>query len=124
MWWFSTPRPKTCGVVADHAGCRLAGAVEVLARPQALKGEWVLVVKGGERLPDNWIERVVRHAAGRPDGAAARLPDPEAGALDRLLGRSGGAILLSRLALVAAAPASGGHIETMIRRLRPRRMRR
>lgn len=110
--------------VADHAGCRLASAGEVLAAPAALKGEWVLILRSGERLPENWIDRVVRYAGGRSAVAAARLPEPEPGIFDRLFGRSRGGVLASRAALVAAAPASGERIDRLVRALKPRRMRR
>lgn len=108
--------------VADHAGCRLAAMADVLAAPDRLKGEWILIVRSGDRLPDNWIDRVARHAGGRPGAAAARLPVPQAGVFDRLFGRSRGAVLVSRAALAAAAPASGGRIDRLLRALRPRRM--
>ena len=111
--------------VADHAGCRLDGIEEVLAGAGTLKGDWILLVRAGERLPDNWIDRVMRYAGGLSGkGEAARLPDPEAGVFDRLFGRSGGAVLVSKAALAAKAPSAAGRIDRLLRSLRPRPMRR
>ncbi len=111
--------------VADHAGCRVDGVAEVLAGAGMLKGDWILLLRAGDRLPDNWIDRVLRHAVGfAGKGGAARLPDPEAGVFDRLFGRSGGAVLVSKAALAAKAPSAAGRVDRLLRSLRPRPMRR
>ncbi|RIX98820.1 glycosyl transferase family 2 [Aureimonas flava] len=109
--------------VADHAGCRLAATGETMAGAAGLRGEWVLLVRAGERLPEDWIERVLRHAGGRgaAGAGAVRLPEPRAGVLDRLMPRRRGAVLVSRAALAAAS--RGGDIDALLRALRPRRMR-
>ena len=60
--------------VAEHAGCRLASEAEFLHPGFSIRGEWLLTVHPGERLPAGWIEALARHMGQVGAGAAGRLP--------------------------------------------------
>lgn len=47
--------------VADHAGCRIAPAADLVPVVAGAKGEWLLLVEAGARLSSDWIEDVTVH---------------------------------------------------------------
>ncbi|ALN74118.1 hypothetical protein [Aureimonas sp. AU20] len=55
------PHGKDVLDVADHAGCSVRSLAELRQSAAMLKGEWVLVLRAGGRLPGNWPERAAHH---------------------------------------------------------------
>lgn len=113
--------------VADHAGCTVRSLSELRLHATGLKGDWVLVIEAGERLPGNWPERAIRHVEDQAGRGA-----PRAGVIRRsrgfalpwagLLSRRGGIVLVPK-AHLASRLASGGTPAQAARGLRRVRLR-
>lgn len=71
-----SPGNESIARVADHAGCTLRTLEELRQTASALKGDWVLVLRAGERLPAGWPEQVTVHIEDQ-----VRAPRPRAGRL-------------------------------------------
>ena len=56
------PQGEAAVRVADHAGCSVLSLADLAKGPALLKGDWLLLVRSGDRLPANWPERAARHA--------------------------------------------------------------
>ena len=54
--------------VADHAGCRIADAADLVSVVSNAKGDWLLLVETGARLTPDWIESVHEHLAAAEGG--------------------------------------------------------
>ena len=57
--------------VADHAGCAMQTLEDLRQSASTLKGDWVLVLRAGDRLPADWPERAALHIEG--EGRASKL---------------------------------------------------
>lgn len=58
------PNDPDCRSIADHAGCRVAATDGVPAEASArLRGSWILLLRSGDRLPEDWLDGVDRHLA-------------------------------------------------------------
>lgn len=68
--------------VADHAGCRLDDLSVLADIAASFKGDWVLVVRCGDRLGADWVELAARHAAGSERTEAGRLDTSVRGGRD------------------------------------------
>ena len=87
--------------VADHAGCSVLPRAELGRAPVALKGDWLIVMRAGDRLPANWPERAARHVedqlrARTPRGGRFVLPAREARGWRRWLARRERAYLVPK----------------------------
>lgn len=95
------PKGEAALKVADHAGCSVLSRAELERSSTALKGDWLIVMRAGDRLPANWPERAVRHGedqlrAKRPRGGRFVLPAREATGWRRWLARRESAYLVPK----------------------------
>lgn len=58
--------------VADHAGCAVRSLDELRRSASTLKGDWVLVMRSGGRLPGSWPERAAHHIESQMRAGAPR----------------------------------------------------
>lgn len=49
-------------IVADHAGCHFVGEGGFEAGLRRARGDWLLLLEPGARLPDGWMDAVLAHA--------------------------------------------------------------
>ncbi|GGE14783.1 glycosyl transferase family 2 [Aureimonas endophytica] len=69
--------------VADHAGCRIAGAGALPELLAGAKGDWLMLLEPGARLAPEWVEAIATHLGDVAAGAmprAARFAPPRQGA--------------------------------------------
>lgn len=110
--------------VAEHAGCRVLSSPALLGDGFAPKGDWLLLVEAGERLPAGWIEASARHMGQAGGSLAGRVPATgQRSLLRRLLPdrRGGGWLVPSRGAFDRMRAL--GRVEASAHGLRVRRLR-
>lgn len=110
------PQGEAALKVADHAGCSVLSRAELGHTPLALKGDWLILMRAGDRLPANWPERAARHGedqsrAKGPRGGRFVLPTREARGWRRWLAPRQSAYLVPKAhamsRLSAGAPWQG-----------------
>ena len=95
------PQGEAATKVADHAGCPILSRAELAHALGLLKGDWLILMRAGDRLPANWPERAARHGedqlrAKTPRGGRFLLPAREARGWRRWLARRESAYLLPK----------------------------
>lgn len=66
-------------LVAEHAGCSIAGEGELAAAIARARGDWLLVLLPGVRLTEGWTEQVLLHmgeGAGPARFTCSRIGQP------------------------------------------------
>lgn len=112
-------------LVAEGAGCALYDEEELSAALRALRTHWLLILRPGAALPDDWIDAVGRHLAASNSPARFRLPQE---ARFGLLGRifiskpSLDAGLLVKIDALKPLPSNRGELENLPRQLKPMRL--
>jgi hypothetical protein len=111
--------------VADHAGCVMVPAGDLLGGVRRAKGDWLLFVEPGARLSEGWVEAVFAHVGHATTPARfLRARAPDSGFLARMMTRSRplseGLLVSKRQALAKLKP--GDEAEALARRLSSRRI--
>lgn len=82
--------------VAEQAGCRfLAEGRPSLTVPEC-KGRWLLVVRSGDRVPDEWLEAALQHERSSARAARIAVLRPAMPQWRRWVTRGSTALLVSR----------------------------